>query len=80
MASSRRRLLATASIAVVALLLLVLVPAAFSQNDGEQPVFQFTQDQARRGAVVYAAQCATCHGEELEGFGPFPPLVGARFR
>lgn len=73
---------------MAALLLLLLVPAALSsgngESEGENPVsdlqVQFTQDQARRGAAVYAQHCATCHGEELEGFGPFPPLSGSGFR
>lgn len=28
------------------------------------------------GAAVYAATCAECHGDRLEGMGRFPPLVG----
>ncbi len=28
------------------------------------------------GAAVYAARCAECHGDRLEGMGRFPPLVG----
>ncbi len=31
---------------------------------------------AQRGAVVYAAQCAACHGTAGEGLGPYPRLIG----
>ena len=38
----------------------------------------YTGDQAERGREVYEAQCATCHGDALEG-SVGPPLVGDRF-
>jgi quinoprotein glucose dehydrogenase len=43
-------------------------------NDGV-----FTADQAKRGDAVYKEQCATCHGDNLEGSGPMPPLAGKDF-
>ncbi|MBX3144676.1 MAG: cytochrome c [Trueperaceae bacterium] len=66
--------------ALVALLLFAVLPAAFSQGDGSEATVQIGQEQARRGASVYAQHCAACHGEELEGFGPFPPVSGGGFR
>jgi cytochrome c len=33
---------------------------------------------AKEGAVLYAAQCAACHGDRGEGRGDFAPLVGGR--
>jgi mono/diheme cytochrome c family protein len=39
----------------------------------------YTADQAKRGAMVYADQCAACHGENLEGNGAMPPLAGEDF-
>lgn len=33
---------------------------------------------ATEGAVLYAAQCAVCHGDRGEGRGDFPALVGGR--
>ena len=39
----------------------------------------FTDAQAARGRVVYAAQCASCHGDTLAGVSG-PPLVGDAFR
>ena len=47
---------------------------AKSINDGI-----FTADQVQRGDVLYKEQCATCHGDNLEGSGPMPPLAGRDF-
>ena len=33
-----------------------------------------------RGAAVFAAQCAACHGPKGEGIGPYPRLIGAASR
>lgn len=33
---------------------------------------------AKEGAIVYAAQCAACHGDRGEGRGDFAALVGGR--
>jgi mono/diheme cytochrome c family protein len=45
-----------------------------SVNDGV-----FTEAQAKRGDVLYKEQCATCHGDNLEGSGPMPALAGKDF-
>ena len=47
---------------------------AKSVNDGV-----YTDAQAKRGDVLYKEQCATCHGDNLEGSGPMPPLAGKDF-
>jgi len=39
----------------------------------------FTADQAKRGENIYKEQCAACHGDNLEGAGPMPPLAGTDF-
>jgi mono/diheme cytochrome c family protein len=39
----------------------------------------YTEDQARRGAAVYAKECASCHGADLNGGESAPPLVGGTF-
>jgi mono/diheme cytochrome c family protein len=49
-------------------------PAGKSTNDGI-----YTEAQAKRGDVLYKEQCATCHGDSLEGSGPMPPLAGKDF-
>ena len=38
----------------------------------------FTDAQAARGQALYTAQCASCHGDKLEG-AQGPPLVGDGF-
>ena len=48
--------------------------ATRSANDGV-----FTAEQAKRGEVLYKEQCSTCHGDNLEGSGPMPPLAGKDF-
>jgi mono/diheme cytochrome c family protein len=48
--------------------------AAKSVNDGV-----FSEAQAKRGDVLYKEQCATCHGDNLEGSGPMPALAGKDF-
>jgi len=59
---------------VTALYATVGAQATKSTNDGI-----FTAEQAKRGDVLYKEQCATCHGDNLEGSGPMPPLAGKDF-
>ena len=39
----------------------------------------YTTAQAKRGAEVYANECASCHGSDLTGGESAPPLAGAGF-
>lgn len=39
----------------------------------------YTDEQGKRGATVYAQECASCHGSTLEGGEMAPPLAGAAF-
>ena len=48
--------------------------AAKSINEGV-----YSEAQAMRGDVLYKEQCATCHGDNLEGSGPMPALAGKDF-
>jgi mono/diheme cytochrome c family protein len=48
--------------------------AASSNQDGI-----YTVEQAQKGQVVYKAQCASCHGDALQGSGKNVPLVGDKF-
>jgi quinoprotein glucose dehydrogenase len=52
----------------------VLAQTTKSVNDGV-----YTAEQAKRGEVLYKEQCAACHGDNLEGAGPMPPLAGPDF-
>ena len=39
----------------------------------------YTADQAHRGEALYQKQCTSCHGEALDGAGPYPALSGDEF-
>jgi cytochrome c len=39
----------------------------------------YTADQGKRGATLYAAECASCHGSALNGGESAPPLTGSEF-
>jgi mono/diheme cytochrome c family protein len=39
----------------------------------------YTEAQAKRGAEVYSANCASCHGPDLGGVDSAPSLVGGEF-
>ncbi len=39
----------------------------------------YTNQQADRGEGAYAKNCASCHGDKLEGEGQAPPLAGTEF-
>jgi mono/diheme cytochrome c family protein len=58
-----------ASIAVT-----VAAQATRSVNEGV-----YTADQAKRGEAIYKETCSACHGDNLEGSGPMPPLAGKDF-
>lgn len=40
----------------------------------------YTAEQAKRGATIYAENCASCHGDTLAGNDPIPTLSGADFQ
>jgi S-disulfanyl-L-cysteine oxidoreductase SoxD len=52
----------------------VAAQATRSVNEGV-----YTADQAKKGEGLYKEQCASCHGDNLEGSGPMPPLAGKDF-
>jgi quinoprotein glucose dehydrogenase len=54
--------------------LVVLSAQAKSVNEGV-----YSEAQAKRGEALYKEQCAACHGDNLEGSGPMPPLAGKDF-
>ena len=55
------------------LLLLPLLALSRSVHDGV-----FSKAQAERGQVAYMQECATCHGDAMNG-GEAPELIGAEF-
>jgi mono/diheme cytochrome c family protein len=58
----------------VSAMVVVGAQAVKSVNEGV-----YSEAQAKRGDAIYKEQCAACHGDNLEGTGPMPPLAGADF-
>ena len=54
--------------------------AAVAQEPSSVKGGVYTEEQAKRGAMVYAEQCASCHGDLLTGNDPIPALAGADFQ
>jgi S-disulfanyl-L-cysteine oxidoreductase SoxD len=52
----------------------LLAQAASSTRDGV-----YSADQAQRGKTSYGTLCSSCHGPDLAGSGPMPPLSGDDF-
>lgn len=61
-----------------ALLASLLIPATLFAAD-ETAAVSFTEAQASAGEEHYDRQCASCHGDKLEGFGLVPGLAGDVF-
>jgi S-disulfanyl-L-cysteine oxidoreductase SoxD len=61
-------------------LALVTICAAF-QEQSSRTVWDgvYTAEQAKRGATLYANNCASCHGLALTGGESAPPLTGGEF-
>jgi mono/diheme cytochrome c family protein len=55
--------------------------AAGAAAQGERSVKDgvYSEEQAKRGEVVYAQSCANCHGERMEGIDMSPALTGPTF-
>jgi S-disulfanyl-L-cysteine oxidoreductase SoxD len=60
---------------------LLLTAAVHTQNTAAATIWDgvYSEAQASKGAEVYAAKCAACHGASLEGADVAPPLVGEQF-
>lgn len=67
------------TIALVCAGALLAVSAGLSAQSKAASEGVFTADQAQAGEGIYKEQCAACHGDNLEGSGPMPPLSGKEF-
>ena len=67
-------ILILAGVFMVSGLAAVGAQASKSVNDGV-----YSEAQAKRGDALYKENCATCHGDNLEGSGPMPALAGKDF-
>jgi mono/diheme cytochrome c family protein len=54
--------------------------AAIAQAPASVKAGVYTEEQAKRGATLYAENCASCHGDTLAGNDPIPALSGADFQ
>jgi cytochrome c len=81
------------NVTIPALVGLLAFGGAWYSTDAESPASVwdgvYTQEQAQRGEALYKQECATCHGDALEGNGQteraqslrrmLPPLSGDVF-
>lgn len=67
---------------IIRLFLLSAMALAFAAAQDKTPSVQdgvYSGAQAARGEAAYAKNCASCHGEKLEGAGQAPPLTSDEF-
>jgi mono/diheme cytochrome c family protein len=57
----------------------VMFASAFAQAARSVWTGVYTSEQASRGAELYDAKCALCHGDDLEGRERALPLAGGTF-
>ena len=57
------------------------VMAAVVSSQAQKTVWDgvYTEEQAKRGADLYAEKCAMCHGDSLGGVESAPALTGPAF-
>jgi mono/diheme cytochrome c family protein len=62
-------------------LIIAGVALALAQAQAPTSVWDgiYAPEQARRGQTLYGQECASCHGEKLEGRGQAPSLTGGEF-
>jgi mono/diheme cytochrome c family protein len=80
----RRALSLKLSIGGIAIVAALCLPAfggdtpAASGDSASKPV-SFSAGQARQGSLLYRDNCASCHGDRLNGALDAPPLSGDKF-
>lgn len=66
---------------VVLATLFCLTPSASSTSQSSRSVWDgvFTEEQAKRGAALYAPHCGSCHAADMSGNDEAPALSGPGF-
>jgi mono/diheme cytochrome c family protein len=61
--------------------LIALVAAVALAQDATRSVWDgvYSADQATKGQASYNSECASCHGDQLNGGEMAPPLAGGEF-
>src|SRR5579884_2942214 len=69
------------TLALAALATAVLYSTLFAQTTPSRSVWDgvYSKDQGKHGQSLYNDQCASCHGNTLEGGEMAPPLAGGGF-
>ncbi len=62
-----------------AIALLIVAASVLAQTSRSVWDGVYTAEQAKRGATLYANECASCHGAALNGGESAPPLTGGEF-
>ncbi len=70
-----------------AILVLAIIASPFCLLRAQAPAAEsrsvwdgvYTEEQAKRGEPIYRKECATCHGDMLNGGESAPPLTGGAF-
>ena len=66
---------------ITALIVCLWISSAHGADSPPHSVWDaiYTADQAKIGEASYTQACASCHGDNLDGGGPSPPLAGDDF-
>ena len=76
--------LRNAAIVVTALFLIAVVNSRLDARQSDKPSRStwegaYTKEQSKRGEILYAQHCSSCHGPDLAGNDEAAPLTGAAF-
>lgn len=74
--TGRRSPLATVALLAIGLVATGGVYTLFTSTASAETASTVSQDQVSEGQKLYQANCATCHGLQLEGTSAAPTLVG----
>src|SRR5262245_57113922 len=77
--NQRRGFMRKTAVLAVCVFTVSLAYAALGAQAKSASAGVYAAEQATKGEAIYKEQCAACHGDNLEGSGPMPPLAGMDF-